>query len=283
MDFPHDGGYTAKQEIFVVMKNTDREGSRQFFGINTVDDQIQTEPLCLKKTPSPAPFSLEQYEEKMRHDKSYNYNATPNLFTAPEKAALIAPSQPVMVTKSNFGPTVFREPLSPAQQQQQQQPNFYITPARYTEPAPMMPPPVAESSFYSAGKSSSVSGLGDRERTFVCDFPNCKKTYLKSSHLKAHYRVHTGERPYQCMIPDCGRRFARSDELSRHRRAHTGEKKFGCSVCGRRFVRSDHLSKHEMRHEKRAQKEKKKQLQQQQQQATTIAPQASRNFQFAGF
>ncbi len=40
MDFPHDGGYTAKQEIFVVMKNTDREGSRQFFGINTVDDQV---------------------------------------------------------------------------------------------------------------------------------------------------------------------------------------------------------------------------------------------------
>lgn len=25
VDFPHDGGYTAKQEIFVVMKNTDRE------------------------------------------------------------------------------------------------------------------------------------------------------------------------------------------------------------------------------------------------------------------
>ena len=40
-DFPHDGGYTAKQEIFVVMKNTDREGSsRPVFGINNVDDQV---------------------------------------------------------------------------------------------------------------------------------------------------------------------------------------------------------------------------------------------------
>ena len=33
----------------------------------------------------------------------------------------------------------------------------------------------------------------DRERAFVCNFPTCNKSYLKSSHLKAHYRVHTGK------------------------------------------------------------------------------------------
>ena len=33
----------------------------------------------------------------------------------------------------------------------------------------------------------------ERKRTHLCSFPNCMKSYTKSSHLKAHQRIHTGQ------------------------------------------------------------------------------------------
>lgn len=58
-----------------------------------------------------------------------------------------------------------------------------------TKLLPLAPAPV----YMPSGHSGATTHADfSRRRNYVCTFPGCKKTYFKSSHLKAHLRTHTG-------------------------------------------------------------------------------------------
>lgn len=65
-----------------------------------------------------------------------------------------------------------------------------------TEYCPIAPAPSSFTAIPGLGveDGEAVAPLdGKRRRTHVCHYKSCRKTYFKSSHLKAHIRTHTGK------------------------------------------------------------------------------------------
>ncbi|GFN96486.1 Zinc finger protein 665 [Plakobranchus ocellatus] len=84
----------------------------------------------------------------------------------------------------------------------------------------------------------------NKRRPFICDA--CGAAFRRSSHLKEHVRLHSGDRPHTCDI--CGARFSEASKLKAHSRRHTGERPYICQICGAAFSWTAALMRHSRTH-----------------------------------
>lgn len=81
-------------------------------------------------------------------------------------------------------------------------------------------------------------------RLHNCD--QCSASFRKRSHLKMHFRIHSGERPFQCNI--CERSFVSSGVLKAHILTHDAVKTHKCDICPGAFSTLGSLKRHLLIH-----------------------------------
>ncbi|KAI5187008.1 KRAB domain-containing zinc finger protein [Nematocida homosporus] len=89
---------------------------------------------------------------------------------------------------------------------------------------------------------SDDQGSDGLNRSFVCAYAGCLKSYSKPSLLELHENTHTGVRPFKCSR--CNKAYYKKSHLHIHEVAIHTAKKYKCELCGRELATRDSLKKH---------------------------------------
>ncbi|CRK89273.1 CLUMA_CG003032, isoform A [Clunio marinus] len=85
----------------------------------------------------------------------------------------------------------------------------------------------------------------NNERTFICDFPSCEKSYKTKSALYNHRIYHSDDPKWHCNY--CSKKFHFPFLLQQHESTHLGKKSgksYDCDVCKKSFNTRNKLTKH---------------------------------------
>ena len=107
-----------------------------------------------------------------------------------------------------------------------------IKPASSTSLVQTLTSSSSPSSIHS--KAGTHAGINaNANKTFVCDFKGCNKSFEKVTFLKRHAKLHSSNCKFVCDV--CTKCFESQSKLDDHYRKHTGAKPFICHICGNAF------------------------------------------------